>query len=231
VKLLHDADVRNGHQGRFRIMYPYALMTRLSVLPLAAERDNVFVDSCAAINVFPSTHQVSGAVLNCDPGVGIVAINGSALSATHTAYHKALGKTIIVPGVQAALASVAELTKHGHNVLFKTDGIFLITTENSRATYEGFLNESNIYEMSKTEYVCLQNGTPQTPVVRVSNFNAFPTLTTPGSSDAVKSNGVTRAAKQGEIQPAAFTVEQQTRATRRTIQTASQKTVGNVNRQ
>ncbi len=149
---------------------------------------------------------------NHNPGVGIVAINGSALSATHTAYHKALGKTIIVPGVQAALASVAELTQHGHNVMFKTDGTFLIATETSGATYEGFLNESNIHEMSKTEYVRLQNGTPQTPVVRVSNFNAFPTLTTPGSSDAVKSNAVTRAAKQGGIQPAAFTVEQQTRA-------------------
>ncbi len=56
VKLFHDADVRNGHQGRFRTMFPYALMTRLSVLPLAPERDSVFVDSCAAINVFPSAH-------------------------------------------------------------------------------------------------------------------------------------------------------------------------------
>eukprot|EP01034_Spumella_vulgaris_P023116 gene23116-29309_t len=148
----HHAAPRSALSSTFMYTVPRHTETNA---PSSSE-PSVLVDSGAAINVAPSASHVIGAVSNKDPRVGILAINGGSMTASHTAYHNVVGNTIVVPGVTVALASVAELTKHGNTVTFPAfDGTFTITSQSGKS-YSGVLNGDNIFEMKLSEYQRLQ---------------------------------------------------------------------------
>ena len=233
VPKFHDSDTDRGIQGRPRTKFPEpayggepnrkcwyrAFMTKVSNGAGGAKapsEDFVFVDSCAARNVEESTRYLADAVPNTDPNLGVRAIDGICMGATHTAYNAATGNTLVVPpGVDAALASVAELTRHNNSVHFETDGSMIITAANGLKV-TGHCNADNIYQISRADYQKLQDNNVQhqvsgthAPSISHSKFaNTFL------HKEALmkKSTGVSRAAALTGVQPGKFTAEQLQRA-------------------
>jgi hypothetical protein len=134
------------------------------------------------------------AVVNKDPYLGIQGISGVALGATHYGRTGA-GEFLVVPGAEATLASVAELTRHGNELTFHTNGTLTITNANGLVV-RGTRNRDNIYEITRKDYTSLQ----------AAMTKAYPARVT------AKSTAATRADRGATTLTNLYTPEQQARA-------------------
>src|SRR5690606_33350164 len=134
------------------------------------------------------------AVVNKDPYLGIQGISGVALGATHYGRTGA-GEFLVVPGAEATLASVAELTRHGNELIFHTNGTLTITNANGLVVY-GTLNKDNIYEIPRKDYTSLQ----------AAMTKAYP------AKVMAKSSATTRANRGATASTTLYTPEQRARA-------------------